>query len=64
MTMQEISIEWGVSLPYFEDEVRLLMDRQYLVRKGEKYLTNNSIFTLDCTRKIQDKVKSLTEETA
>ena len=41
VTMQEISIELGVSLPYLEDEIQLLIDRQYLVCKNGKYYRNS-----------------------
>ena len=64
MTIQEISIELGVALPYLEDEIDLLMDRQYLVCKNGKYQTNIPIFTLDCTRTIDGRLKELTEATA
>lgn len=64
VTIQEISIELGVSLPYLEDEINLLIDRQYLVCKNGKYLTNIPIFTLDCTKAIDEKLKELTEVTA
>lgn len=64
VTIQEISVELGVSLPYLEDEINLLMDRQYLVCKNGKYLTNIPIFTLDCTKAINGKLKELTEVTA
>ena len=64
MTIQEISIELGVALPYLEDEIKLLVDRQYLVCIGGKYLTNIPIFTLDCTKTIAEKLKELIEESA
>ncbi len=64
VTIQEISIELGVSLPYLEDEIELLVDRQYLVCNNGKYLTNIPIFTLDCTKTIDGKLKELTEESA
>lgn len=64
VTIQEISVELGVSLPYLEDEINLLIDRQYLVCKNGKYLTNIPIFTLDCTKAIDGKLKELTEVTA
>ncbi len=64
MTIQEISIELGVALPYLEDEIHLLMKRGYLVCNNGKYLTNIPIFTLDCTEKIDEKLKELTETTA
>ena len=64
VTIQEISIELGVSLPYLEDEIKLLIDRQYLICNNGKYLTNIPIFTLDCTKTIDDKLKELTEKSA
>ena len=64
VTIQEISIELGVALPYLEDEIKLLVDRQYLVCNNGKYLTNIPIFTLDCTKTIDGKLKELTEESA
>lgn len=64
VTIQEISIELGVALPYLEDEIKLLVDRQYLVCNNGKYLTNIPIFTLDCTKTINGKLKELTESTA
>ncbi len=64
VTIQEISIELGVALPYLEDEIKLLLDRQYLVCKNEKYLANIPIFTADCTRMIDEKMKALTWDIA
>jgi len=64
MTIQEISIELGVALPYLEDEIKLLVDREYLVYNNGKYLTNIPIFTLDCTNTIDEKLKELIEESA
>ncbi len=64
MTIQEISVELGVALPYLEDEVKLLVERKYLVCNNEKYLTNIPIFTLDCTNTIHKKMKALTEDAA
>ena len=64
MTIQEISIELGVALPYLEDEIKLLVDREYLVCNNGKYLTNIPIFTLDCTNTIDEKLKELIEESA
>ena len=64
VTIQEISIELGVAGPYLEDEIKLLVDRQYLVCNNGKYLTNIPIFTLDCTKTIDGKLKEITEESA
>ena len=64
VTIQEIRIELGVALPYLEDEIKLLVDRQYLACNNGKYLTNIPIFTLDCTKTIDGKLKELTQESA
>lgn len=64
MTIQEISIELGVALPYLEDEIQLLVQRQYLVCKSGKYLTNIPIFTSECTREIDGRLEELTASVA
>lgn len=64
VTIQEISIELGVALPYLEDEIKLLVDCEYIVCKNGKYLTNIPIFTLDCTNKIDRNLKDLIQESA
>lgn len=64
VTIQEISIELGFSLPYLEDEIKLLVERQYLVCSNGKYLTNIPIFTSKCTKAIDEKLESLTSENA
>lgn len=64
VTIQEISVELGVSLPYLEDEIKLLLDKQYLVCKNGKYLTNIPIFTSECTRAIKERLLPLTNEAA
>lgn len=64
VTIQEISMELGVALPYLEDEIKLLIDSQYLICNNGKYLTNIPIFTLDCTNTINTKLKELTTVSA
>ena len=64
VTIQEISMELGVSVPYLEDEIKLLCDRQYLVYKNGKYLTNIPLFTLEGSRIIKEKLKKQAEITA
>ena len=64
VTIQEISIELGVSVPYLEDEIKLLCDRQYLVYKNGKYLTNIPLFTLECSGIIDEKLKDVTRRAA
>jgi len=64
VTIQEISMELGVSVPYLEDEIKLLCDRQYLVFKNGKYLTNVPLFTIECTDIIKEKMKDITQKAA
>lgn len=64
LSIREISMELGVALPYLEDEIRLLLERQYLVCNNGRYLTNIPIFTLDCTKAIEERVHCLTAESA
>ncbi len=64
VTIQEISVELGVALPYLEDEINLLLERQYLVTGNGKYLTNIPIFTSDCTKAIEGKLSELTKVVA
>ena len=63
VTIQEISMELGVSVPYLEDEIKLLCDRQYLVCKKGTYLTNIPLFSLECSRIIKEKLKEQAEIT-
>lgn len=64
VTIQEISIELGVSLPYLEDEIALLCERQYLICKNGKYLTNIPVFSMDCSERIQNKLEEATAKAA
>ena len=50
VTIQEISVELGVALPYLEDEINILLKKQQLICKNGKYLANIPIFTLDTTK--------------
>ena len=43
-TMEELSMEVGVSVPYLEEEVDKLMEYQLLVKKGQKYYSGIAIY--------------------
>lgn len=60
VSLQELGIELGVALPYLEDEVSLLTEREFLLCRNGKYLTNIPIFTLECTHSIDEKLRELT----
>ena len=64
ITIQELSIELGVAVTYLEDEIRLLVERQYLVCNNDRYITNIPIFTCECEKAIQNKIESITAKAA
>lgn len=44
-SMQELSLELGVSVPYLEDEIDILMRNQFIKQIGNKYQTDFVIFS-------------------
>ena len=64
VTIQELSIELGVSVTYLEDEIKLLIERKYLVCNNDKYITNIPIFTCEFKEAIRNKVKNITRKAA
>ena len=47
-TIEELSIELGIALPYMEEEVRILHRATLLEKQGDKYITNFFILDKDC----------------
>lgn len=62
VTMQELSVELGVSTVYLEDEVELLLKHEMLRKVGDKYQTNIIIFTDDYEKALADKIKPIYEK--
>ena len=52
LTPQQISLETGIPLPYLDDEIKALVEKQILVADGPRYQTNVLIITADCRREI------------
>lgn len=52
LTPQQISLEIGIPLPYLDDEIQALADKQILVAEGFRYKTNVIIITADCRREM------------
>ena len=52
MTLEELSIEIGVALPYMEDTVNHLINQTLLIKKGNKYETNFPIISKSTQQKI------------
>lgn len=64
VTMQELSVELGVSTVYLEDEIKLLMEHDIIKKIGDKYQTNIIIFTDDYEKALVDKIKPVYENEA
>ena len=47
-TIEELSIELGIALPYMEEEVNILHHATLLEKQGDKYITNFFILDKDC----------------
>ena len=47
MTEKELSLELGVSMPYLEEEIKILTDAGLLLHNKDKYQTNLVILTKD-----------------
>ena len=57
LTVEEISIELGIALPYIEDILKQLVECDALGLDGRKYYTNIVIFTADCAVEVANKTK-------
>lgn len=64
VTMQELSMELGVAVPYLEDEVEILQRHEILKKTGDKYQTDIVIFTDECEKEVTAKIKPLYESAA
>jgi len=47
-TLEELSIELGIALPYMEEEVEILHHATLLEKQGDTYITNFFILDKDC----------------
>ena len=61
-SIEELSMEVGVAVPYLEEEVEILEKYELLIKKGKKYYSNIVIYSNDWTRKMHEEVKSVLEE--
>ena len=68
LTIEELSLELGVSAVYLEDELEILLKYNFITKSGNKYQTNFLIFKSDFEEEFKEKVptleicKSATEE--
>ena len=64
MTDKELSLELGVSMPYLEEELKILTDAGLLLRNNDKYQTNLVILTEDFEKELAKKVKDRFKDNA
>lgn len=58
MTVQELSLELGVSAPYLEDELEILLRNKFIKQIGNKYQTDFLIFKTPYEVEFKQKVPS------
>ena len=59
LTIEELSLELGVSAAYLEDELEILLKYNFITQKGNKYQTNFLIFKSDFEEEFKEKVPTL-----
>ncbi len=64
LTIEEISLAIGVSIPYMEDALEELHQNDLLKKEGNRYCTNIILFTEDLINEINRKTKFLHERIA
>ncbi|MBE6561272.1 MAG: sigma-70 family RNA polymerase sigma factor [Ruminococcaceae bacterium] len=53
LTVQQISLETGIPLPYLDEEIRSLEDRRIIVREGKHYKANVIVITSACADEME-----------
>ncbi len=61
-TVEELSMELGIALPYMEEEVDLLHKATLLEKSGDKYITNFFILSKECLLDIYNALRSGSKE--
>ena len=56
LTVQQISLETGIPLPYLDDDVKELEDKRIIVRDGNHYKANVIVITSECADEIERSV--------
>ncbi len=64
LSEQEIALQIGVSLPYIEQDIKLLTDAWLLVKKGTRYRTNLIIITEEFDREKAGVIQPIQEKIA
>ena len=61
-TVEELSVELGIALPYMEEEVNLLHKATLLEKNGDKYFTNFVILSKECRLDIYNALRRCSKE--
>ncbi len=64
LTVQQISLETGIPLPYLDDEIRELENRNIIIKDGKHYKANVIIITSECADEIERAVAEYHEQIA
>lgn len=56
LTVQQISLETGIPLPYLDDEIRALENKKVIVRDGRHYKANVIVISSECADEIERAV--------
>ncbi len=62
LNVQQISLETGIPLPYLDDEIRELEDKQVIIRDGKHYRANVIIISAECADEIERAVTRYHEQ--
>lgn len=61
-TLEELSIELGIALPYMEEEVGILHKATLLEKEGDKYVTNFFILDKECREAVYNTLRRGSKE--
>ena len=64
LTVQQISLETGIPLPYLDDAIKALEDKQIIIREGKHYKANVIVITSECADEIERAVTKYHEQIA
>lgn len=64
LTVQQISLETGIPLPYLDNEIKELENRKIIIKDGNYYKANVIIITEECTDEIDRAVAKYHDQIA
>ena len=64
LTVQQISLETGIPLPYLDDEIKELENKQIIIKDGNHYKANVIVITSECADEIERAVAKYHEQIA